>query len=673
MDPFFITCTTCSSRLKVRDESMIGQILACPNCQAMVLVEPPTEDQLTIGRQHDIDSQAITSEAIHEELESEGTFAQPGSADATDADLDGSDSSDSQSVSASFGTAPPAEWQPSSYQGYRQIGLIALVSLIAIVSSAAIFGLFIQSSLNKEQQAAGEIDPAVEDEPAGGEPADDDSAIADSTAEVDEPLEASEPEDAAAAATPAESDGAASPAADAEPESQPMATTEAGDPADIDPAAAAVDNPAADPKAKPPADAANGADRIFAEVGQPAEQPEAGTLEELPPSMQMFSSIFGQGLDLQEPEPKPQADVLKAIRFEPPPELSTRYPAPQSPVDVQQRLRQPLGINLNATTLHASVETISEIVSVPISFDIESLDSAGIKLDAAVSGRYLNTTAGDALREILAKVGCTLQQTGPGQMAVRAAEPQIAKALEPAFLVADLQDPEQIIPLATQLAHLAQDPAELRFDAASGRVEVTGSPQAMWRTALALDALRISRNLPPKLPAAQTSRWLVDGNPTDLPRPDPGAIVLEGDLPRPIEHWLTQVAQPQKARVLIDWPSAWQYGLTPEYTVLPWTSHDSLASLEQELLEPFGLTIRDLGDGNWIVTTEYALAMSPRTVVFSPPIPAETQFLERLAAGAGHESPETFAGVIDPVSRRLITRVSQFLQSQIGAELSANP
>jgi hypothetical protein len=38
---FSIVCSTCNSRLKVRDTAAIGQILNCPKCQSMVLVQPP--------------------------------------------------------------------------------------------------------------------------------------------------------------------------------------------------------------------------------------------------------------------------------------------------------------------------------------------------------------------------------------------------------------------------------------------------------------------------------------------------------------------------------------------------------------------------------------------------------------------------------------------------------
>jgi hypothetical protein len=40
---FSISCTTCQKRLSVRDRSLIGEILICPNCGSMVLVSPPED------------------------------------------------------------------------------------------------------------------------------------------------------------------------------------------------------------------------------------------------------------------------------------------------------------------------------------------------------------------------------------------------------------------------------------------------------------------------------------------------------------------------------------------------------------------------------------------------------------------------------------------------------
>ena len=38
---FTIACETCASRLNVKQEAAIGQVLACPKCGSMVLVQPP--------------------------------------------------------------------------------------------------------------------------------------------------------------------------------------------------------------------------------------------------------------------------------------------------------------------------------------------------------------------------------------------------------------------------------------------------------------------------------------------------------------------------------------------------------------------------------------------------------------------------------------------------------
>jgi DNA-directed RNA polymerase subunit RPC12/RpoP len=45
LEPLSIVCTTCGRRLRVKDRRLIGQIVACPKCQGMVLVDAPRDDQ----------------------------------------------------------------------------------------------------------------------------------------------------------------------------------------------------------------------------------------------------------------------------------------------------------------------------------------------------------------------------------------------------------------------------------------------------------------------------------------------------------------------------------------------------------------------------------------------------------------------------------------------------
>lgn len=42
---FSVECTTCKARLKVRSSAAIGQILACPKCNSMVMIAPPADWQ----------------------------------------------------------------------------------------------------------------------------------------------------------------------------------------------------------------------------------------------------------------------------------------------------------------------------------------------------------------------------------------------------------------------------------------------------------------------------------------------------------------------------------------------------------------------------------------------------------------------------------------------------
>lgn len=55
MSLFSITCTTCKTRLKVRDASAIGQIMACPRCGGMVMVKAPDPSASEVEESSPID------------------------------------------------------------------------------------------------------------------------------------------------------------------------------------------------------------------------------------------------------------------------------------------------------------------------------------------------------------------------------------------------------------------------------------------------------------------------------------------------------------------------------------------------------------------------------------------------------------------------------------------
>lgn len=62
MESFTIQCTSCESRIRVRNPNMIGQIANCPKCGSMILIAAP--QKITVESGNPTDSVAVTREAL---------------------------------------------------------------------------------------------------------------------------------------------------------------------------------------------------------------------------------------------------------------------------------------------------------------------------------------------------------------------------------------------------------------------------------------------------------------------------------------------------------------------------------------------------------------------------------------------------------------------------------
>jgi hypothetical protein len=104
-DLFAIDCTTCKSRLRVRDAAIVGQILACPKCSSMVLIEPPPgwQPPTTVPQESAATNPAVTNPAATKA--SAASVAVPNAADSNSLKETVSDS-DFREVDAMLGDAP---------------------------------------------------------------------------------------------------------------------------------------------------------------------------------------------------------------------------------------------------------------------------------------------------------------------------------------------------------------------------------------------------------------------------------------------------------------------------------------------------------------------------------------------------------------------------------------
>lgn len=177
LEPFTITCATCKARLKVRDRSAIGQIVACPKCRSMVMVESPHGSPLLGGGSQDpsrtteasaakvrppsrpFDSQENTVSGSHDDLTPSRLMAEspPTAAGRSNADtlpeLESEPLGNSLPPSVGFASPPapvsaasPMPPGPSSafdapqVRRFRQIMMVAGAAMLGSLLAILVFG-----------------------------------------------------------------------------------------------------------------------------------------------------------------------------------------------------------------------------------------------------------------------------------------------------------------------------------------------------------------------------------------------------------------------------------------------------------------------------------------------------------------------------------------------------
>lgn len=172
LEPLSITCTTCGRRLRVKDRRLIGQIVACPKCQGMVLIEDPerirdpelTASELTapelteelettataeplVGGEDTFDSGALTQEGLPPAGAEFGSETVPppgwqdgaGAADVANQGADGLGLPVGGGPMQVDGDVPPVAWQSESSARTRQVAGVAAIATISLVVAALAF------------------------------------------------------------------------------------------------------------------------------------------------------------------------------------------------------------------------------------------------------------------------------------------------------------------------------------------------------------------------------------------------------------------------------------------------------------------------------------------------------------------------------------------------------
>lgn len=704
MESFAISCTTCGSRLRVRDASLIGQILACPKCQGMVLIAPPEDAQtspnagggsdaggdvarLAIGDAA-VDSEAVTRTGIQPQItETAAIPPRTGLWENSPESLPPRNESESSPPDAL-----PVSWQSEGSARARQIGAVVLLAAVGLISAAAIFGFVVRrwyaSRTSPEVVSAA---PATADPPAAA------------TASGPAPPDTSQTPDASNRAISPEGDDASTgpdalaPQTDAEQGDIAVEETTT-DPLRADEPAEAADSlrPAPAEPAPPgtgdarPGDARPGgaAGELFpelaAEEGESEEASPAATA--LPPELQQYMPLidFANAGDLGKGNELPPPATREELRIEAPEEVvpESEYPLPAEPVDVRVRMKaRMLGIDVADRPLDHVVRVLSQVSGVPIALDLVSLDMAGIAPDAPLRFKAANQTVGAVLARAVDGAGCRLRLGDDGIVYVSAKEETLAEGLNEALRYDDFGEaPISAIDLRRMLG--ATD-GEVKVDADPQRDvwTVEGPAEARLHGALVIEALRMARQLPARIPRERTARWLFavmggEEGASPVSEVDWAPIANEPvktnfDQPRAVEMILGDLAREQDAAAVVDWPSAWSHGLTPEATALPWLRNRRAPQVVDETLEPYGLEAFVAGQGVWWVGTRDAYERMELVAVLPIENLTAAEALQRVAVASGEETPEQLPAYVDDVSGRLVVRLPRYVIRQLPAVLSA--
>jgi predicted RNA-binding Zn-ribbon protein involved in translation (DUF1610 family) len=628
MDLFAIICTTCKSRLRVREEGVIGQILPCPKCGGMVMIKAPEgwEPGKPLPPPRPEPPAGLT--AVVEMKRKDDT--------SSDADFD--------EIEDILANAPP---KPRT-------------AVVTVAPDAP--GLARPRFVGHAHQ-----------QPAGGSGITKGAAAA-GVAAAEPPIIAMESKPAPAADS-APGDGAAVPdfrpppgrtwsyylllaasvlagvglafavvvasasffrgelkqaAQVGVPAPQPVSgqPTAPGQPVAVQPSNAAATSPADSVTPTPSSTAVPQAPVAAASTASQVDPPSRVTPPVKPAGPQQADDPFRQILEpdtgpvekTETPAAKPATPPMDPMEQETPAKPVAPRPDPRT-VDVPARLADPLAsLETEGTPLADFLQVMSDLSTIPITLEPDALPLAQANATSPVVLKLSNTTVGAALTAGLSRLGLEHVPT-EGQLIVRLIEPAEMKVL--IYPHKDLTGGDSAA--ATDLAELIQavvDPPSWTLGDAGATIEVEDSLKIKQRRAnhaqifLLCEKLRTARKLqyaskyPPALfqldsRTKQATAKLKTPVSLNLHQPTPLLKIL-----RQLEEAVAPAGQANRSpplRILVDWRDIAAGGWNPDAEATLVVEKDSLALALQKLLEPMDLAWR-------VVDGQTVQVVSPQTL-----------------------------------------------------------
>lgn len=667
---FKISCVTCSARLSVRNEAVIGQILACPKCGSMVQVTPPAPSESTTQMANDAEAAAkiaasdvSQAEVVPPDFSIEALEAQPTTA---------SDETSTANDDAAALEKPAIEPQASSYSliAWATAGVVALAAGVGVL-------LYATSGDDKGQLAIAPTSPTIAEDSAAP-PTEEES-------EVDPPLE-----DSTVAPELPTSNEEDTLAIQSEATSPELGNKDSS--SDVPPV---VPSPPTPSPAEPPSDSVEPTTDFASE--EPTSKPKRTLL--IDPL-----DLDPEGLDLSTfasasapeavsvPSEEPQAEVEQALELpDQPPEL------PRVQLDQSQQLPQ-IDTNevlatripsfeMKAIPLCEFLDFLTRMSALPVSAEPEQLRLAGVSSTKAVSVSLSDTTVEGILTKALEPLRLTPVVANDQVVLGRVGLDNLRKIDYPVDdlldssttakslgkLVSDFVAPESwnTDSEAPFLGNTV-DPDTPLINVEGDTLIVTQQERRHYEILRLLETLRVARGMKPRSkypeellqatsPYVQLSQRLNSPATFTFSRFTPAEEVFR--------HWQNELG----LAVLVDWPSLAKLDLRPQSRLRCSATEQSWSQALDEVLTPLGLAWRAVDGRTLQITTidetneRTELAFYPLQESRQDRLVSVEQFVNRLSVENG--SPTGTRVFHDRGANALLVLNSPAIQRKLAAWL----
>ncbi len=650
VEQFSISCTTCRARLQVRDESVIGQILACPKCSSMVKVEAPNgyatgHSSATVGKSASTGGNDLDDSG---ELFSDASPVEESAAQAVPPQVTHS----SVHHDSDKAILPSGDWTSESTRRWKSLVSYGIAGVGGLIAAIVLIVL-----------ASGGPNTSVADLTTDGTTVEDNKPI-------EEPQTKVEPKNDSAAKQ-ANTD-------DKNPESS---NTTGSKQADVPQVADKIDDPPK-PIGKKPVD-----DEVPASDTPPGldpGEPLNGKDSKSDDSDSLLKSLneFGEFLDdapFEAADPKRSAeDGDDTAR----PPVSLPRP-PVRKIDAARRLDDSIpAIEFPGVSLVDLLDFVSEFSSIPITIDPEALVHRRVTPAQSVSVKLIDTTVADVLMTALSPLDLGYEMMG-NHLIVTRKPLESGELRELTYPVDDLAgDAAEVEQLKKLLISLIK-PNSWQGVAGTGSVRtvektlvVRHDDEAHFQALLLFEKLRIARGRPKRSKFPQQMFEL----PIRSQRAKESmtaTVSLNYVLPTRFVEILNRVAAETKTQILIDWQALAEKAWNPQAETTFLADKETLGDALMNMLEPMELTYRVVDETTIQVTTNKAildkpeLEMHPIGDLFTAKLDAAAlvaQLEHDLAALKLATQPGQLQ--YDPKSKCLISMASQTHQNEIAKMLA---